>query len=104
MFQCHYQKLDNLNTFDYVVFLEVSHSLNMQADFSKVYLYILQNKLLYILQNKLFSCSAFYGISNAFDPSNLVKRHEGRALYLTTPLAKTVITCNTEVKDVRVIK
>lgn len=43
----------------------------------------------------------FYNISDAFDPTYLVVRHEKRALYLTSPLAKTVIHSNTSVKDVR---
>lgn len=43
----------------------------------------------------------FYSISDAFDPANLIMRHDKRALYLTTPLAKSVIHCNTDIKDVR---
>ena len=44
----------------------------------------------------------FYSISDAFDPTNLIMRHDKRALYLTTPIAKSVIHSNTGVKDVRV--
>lgn len=43
----------------------------------------------------------FYSISDAFDPTNLIMRHDKRALYLTTPIAKSVIHSNTGVKDVR---
>lgn len=43
----------------------------------------------------------FYSISDAFDPTNLVVRHEKRAFYLTTSLAKTIIHSNRDIKDVR---
>ena len=49
-----------------------------------------------------FAFRDFYSISDAFDPTNLVVRHEKRAFYLTTSLAKTIIHSNRDIKDVRV--